>query len=163
MPSSKKSSSNVWATASSCGGVRSANNVMPARLSITSICSLIALPSVDGTSYATASATVAPARRPGQLQPGARAAQRAIRRPRRHRSHGQEREAEQDVVEVDAPAGEVSPGLVAVGLQRNAGLLETRAGFVELVTRDADRVVGRGIGVERDAEVLRDAPQGEVA
>src|SRR5207302_9980602 len=124
--------------------------------------SLNALPSVAGTGYATTSTTVPPPRRAGQLNPGERAAQRTIRSPLRQWCHGKQREAEQDVVVIDAPAGEVSPSLVAVGLQRNAGFLETRARLIELVTRDADRVVGRGIGVERDAEERGDATEREV-
>ena len=78
----------------------------------------------------------------------------AIDEPRKGREHG---------VVVDAPAPEVAPRPIAVGPHGQPCRTEPLVDLVELLTRDRDRVVGRGIVVVLEAEEAGDLPQREIA
>lgn len=85
--------------------------------------------------------------------------QRPVRRPRAVRRDDQSRQSDQHAVVVDPPTGEVAPGLLAVGAQRHAGLLELPAHVVPLRAVDRDGVRRQRVGVVPDAVEVGDRPE----
>src|SRR5205085_9431836 len=121
---------NGWTASSSCGLDRSANSDMPARWSMTSVCSIMEprspfrADSIKGDREAgspmhhelpAAAARGRECRNPQRI---------SIRRPRGHRRVREQSQSEQNLFVVDAPTGEVEPGLMAVLLQRDPGTRE---------------------------------------
>jgi hypothetical protein len=65
------------------------------------------------------------------------------------------------VVVVDAPTGEVTPGLIEVGLHGDVGRSQLDEQEVELTAGDRDRIVGARVGVVFDVEVIGEAAERE--
>ncbi len=74
----------------------------------------------------------------------------------------QARQIEQYTVVIHAPADEVAPCLIAIGLKRYFAGLQPLTGRVELLAGDADGIGGIRIWVVRDAEEVGDLTQGQI-
>ncbi len=101
--------------------------------------------------------------RRGWKRVGRRNRARPIRGPGCGRCLAERGQSEQRRVVVDAPAGEITPGLLAIGLQRHAFRCELIDQRVELGASDGDGVVRVRIAVERQVVEVGDGPQREVA
>ena len=86
---------------------------------------------------------------------------RSIRRPGRGRRGRQRAQRQEDWVVVHAPAREVVPRQVPVGLEGDIVARQLGAGGVELGASDADRL-GREVRIGRvgEGEEIGDAAQG---